>query len=293
MGSKGKITAAGAVVLRGPRDGREVLVVRRSTYKDWSLPKGKPKTDEDLPATAVREVHEETGVRIHLGLPVGTTKYTVDKRTKVVKWWLGVVESERRRRPDKEIEKAVWMPVDKALKKLSYPNEVAVLEEALGLESHATVLLVRHGKAMLRKHWSGADQRRPLSSRGRRQSRRICALLAAYGTSDLLSSTSTRCLQTLEPFAAMQKLPLTGVGLLSEEEAEGHGPQVERFMAGLRQQAAERGTVVAVCGHRPVIPDMRAGLQVVDAPMLTAEVLVVHLGPDGEPIARETHKCAS
>lgn len=293
MGSKGKITAAGAVVLRDAKGGREVLVVRRSTYKDWSLPKGKPKTDEDLPATAVREVHEETGVRIHLGLPVGTTKYTVDKHAKVVKWWLGVIESERRRRPDKEIEKAVWMPADKALKKLSYPNEAAILEEALALESRATVLLVRHGKAMLRKHWSGADQRRPLSSRGRRQSKRISALLAAYGTSDLVSSTSTRCLQTLEPFASMHKLPLTGVGLLSEEEAEGHGPQVEHFMAGLRRQAAERGSVVAVCGHRPVIPDMRTGLLVTDAPMLTAEVLVVHLDGDGEPIAVETHKCAS
>ncbi|MEL4358581.1 MULTISPECIES: NUDIX hydrolase [unclassified Luteococcus] len=293
MGSKGKITAAGAVVLRGAPDKRQVLLVRRGTYKDWSLPKGKPEPDEDAPATAVREVHEETGVKVHLGLPVGTTRYSVGKRDKVVRWWIGLVDSERRRRPDKEVEKAVWMPVDKAMQKMSYPSEVAVLRTALELESAGTILLVRHGKAMLRKHWTGTDAKRPLASRGRRQARRICALMGAYGTSDLISSTSTRCLQTLTPYAERNRLAITGVSLLSEEEAEGHGAQVERYLADLRRRTAERGNTVAVCGHRPVIPDMRAGLGIVDAPMLTAEILVVHLDSDGEPMAIETHKCAA
>ena len=79
------LTAAGAVVLRQNKDVTEVLVIRRPAYKDWSLPKGKQKTDEDLPATAVREVFEETGVTIVLGPPAGSTRYKVDKRTKVVR----------------------------------------------------------------------------------------------------------------------------------------------------------------------------------------------------------------
>lgn len=292
MTKKPEITAAGAVVLRGTGDSRTVLVVHRPAYQDWSLPKGKPDTDEDLPATAVREVYEETGVRIHLGLPLGRTKHSVGKRTKRVSWWLGVLDSERRRRPDGEVDKAVWMPVDKALRKLSYDNEREVLQTALTMESHGAVLLVRHGKAMLRKHWSGTDAKRPLSARGRRQARRLTALLQAYGCPELLSSTSTRCQQTLEPFAAAQKLSLTGVGLLSEEEAEGHEHQVEAFMAGLRRQAAQRKVAMAVCGHRPVLPAMRNGLSVVDKPMLTAETLVVHVNAEGEPVALEIHKSA-
>ncbi|MGO4957880.1 NUDIX hydrolase [Luteococcus sp. Sow4_B9] len=291
MGSKGRITAAGAVVLRGEGDRREVLVVRRSTHKDWSLPKGKPKTDEDLPATAVREVHEETGVRIHLGLPVGQTRYDVGKQRKVVSWWMGIVEHERRRQPNKEVEKAVWMPLDKALEKLSYPNEAEILTRALELESAGTLLVVRHGKAMLRKHWTGSDARRPLSRRGRKQARQIRGLLAAYGTSELLSSTSTRCMQTLIPFALERNLPVVGISLLSEEEAEGHGSEVQQLMAATRRRIAAEGTTVAVCGHRPVLPDMRQGLEVPDKAMLVGEVLVVHLDPEGHPLTVENHKC--
>lgn len=288
--TKGQITAAGAVVLRGEPTHREVLVVRRNTYKDWSLPKGKVHTDEDLPATAVREVLEETGVTIRLGPPVRRTKYTVDKHPKVVHWWVGEVLKERRRRPDKEVEKAVWMPVEKALSKLSYDDERQVLTEALELCWSGTVLVVRHGKAMLRKHWSGTDAKRPLSGRGRRQSKRLPGLLQAYGVDELVSSSSTRCVQTLEPTAAALKLPLARVGLLSEEEAEGHGPAVQSYMRALAVSAAERGAHVAVCGHRPVLPDMREGLGVPDRPMLTGEVLVVHLDGRGEPMATEVHK---
>lgn len=287
---KGTITAAGAVVLRGSGEQREVLVVRRPAYKDWSLPKGKSKTDEDLPATAVREVKEETGVTVTLGLPLGRTKHTVDKRDKVVHWWVGRVLAERRRRPDKEVEKAVWMPLDKAFKKLSYDNEKDVLAKALDAERSGAVLVVRHGKAMLRRHWTGLDARRPLNARGRRQARRLPLLLEAYGVTEAISSTSTRCTQTLEPFATQHRLGMTLVGLLSEEEAEGHGDEVAQYMHELARRCAGEGRVVAVSGHRPVLPDMRRGLGLEDRPMLTAEVLVVHLDGDGVAIATEVHK---
>ena len=52
------LTAGGAVLLRGAEQRRRVLVVPRPAYDDWTLPKGKPRADEPLPATAVREVRE-------------------------------------------------------------------------------------------------------------------------------------------------------------------------------------------------------------------------------------------
>ena len=47
--------------------GREVLLVHRPKYDDWSFPKGKQDPGEHVTATAVREVLEETGVEIRLG----------------------------------------------------------------------------------------------------------------------------------------------------------------------------------------------------------------------------------
>jgi mutator protein MutT len=56
--------AVGAVVLRG--DGA-VLLVRRAqppAVGTWSLPGGKVEPDETIEAAIVREVHEETGLRV-------------------------------------------------------------------------------------------------------------------------------------------------------------------------------------------------------------------------------------
>lgn len=291
MSKKARQHAAGAVVLR-TRDGvDEVLLVHRPKYKDWSLPKGKPFIDEPLPATAVREVLEETGVSIHLGVPLGTTKYTVGQQPKAVHWWLAHCVAQRKHRKDSEVDKVRWFPVDQALKKLSYANERPILRNAMDApRDTGTLLVVRHGKAMLRKHWSGRDDRRPIGSRGRQQARNLVPLLAAYGVDELASSWSTRCMQTLDPAREKLGLPVTGISLLSEEEALGHSTQVQRLMRLWARELGGRGGVMAVCGHRPVLPDMRLGLGVPDKPMLTAETLVVHLDGQGRAIAVETHK---
>ena len=65
------VQAAGAVVLR--KDA--VLLVHRPAYGDWSFPKGKLDRGEPAPVAAVREVGEETGVRIRLGTPLSSQRY--------------------------------------------------------------------------------------------------------------------------------------------------------------------------------------------------------------------------
>ena len=74
-----------------------------------------------------------------------------------------------------------------------------------------TLVLVRHGKAMLRRNWTGRDQERRLTSRGRRQAKELIAVLDAYGVTALKSSSSTRCAQTLTPYAKFAGLDV-GVG---------------------------------------------------------------------------------
>ena len=83
----GDVLAAGAVVIR--KDA--VLLVHRPRYGDWSFPKGKLDRGELAPVAAVREVLEETGVRVRLGTPLASQRYPAGSRIKTVSYWHGRV----------------------------------------------------------------------------------------------------------------------------------------------------------------------------------------------------------
>ena len=64
------VLAAGAVCWRLVGGVAKILVVHRESRADVSLPKGKVDPGELLPETAVREIAEETGLAITLGVLV-------------------------------------------------------------------------------------------------------------------------------------------------------------------------------------------------------------------------------
>ena len=83
------VRAAGGAVWRMVPWGTEVVVVHRPAYGDWTLPKGKREPGESDEACALREVHEETGLRCELGRYVGEVSYHDSRsRPKVVRYWL-------------------------------------------------------------------------------------------------------------------------------------------------------------------------------------------------------------
>lgn len=302
MGSRSrKLHAGGAVVTRPGAGELEVLVVHRPNYDDWCLPKGKLNPDEDAAVAAVREVAEETGIDIRLSRPLGRLRYPVNGDTKTVSWWLGVPTGGRlltRGTPPtksgrQEIDRCRWWPLSRAQQELTYPNERELLADPELLVAGPTVLLVRHGKAMQRRHWSGKDWKRPLSSRGRRQAQRLECLLGAYGVSQLVSSSSTRCVQTLQPYAASSGLTLVTVEALSEEAYEDDEAASTEAMAAVVSQALHNPDApLAVCGHRPLLPMMRHQLGVVEESMLVGETLVVHFDSHGQVVAAESVKSA-
>ena len=83
-----EVRAAGGVVVR-ERDGRrEVAVVHRPKYDDWSLPKGKLHEGEDWQQGALREVEEETGQRCEIEVELEPDRYLDQKgRDKRVRWF--------------------------------------------------------------------------------------------------------------------------------------------------------------------------------------------------------------
>lgn len=282
--SKPPIVAAGCVVLQEV-DGRpKVALVHRPDYDDWSLPKGKVESHELPPTTAVREIAEELGVRVRLGAPLSQVCYEVKSRPKEVYWWVGhATTTQLPPIPKKfadEIDRREWVDVVEAERRLSYPSDVATLREALAAPPVNPLLLVRHGKAIARKDWSKSDPKRPLTERGEQQSAHLVALIEAFGTTTLASSSSTRCVQTLQPAAAALGRTIERFSELSEEGAEAHPKRAAQVTAELatRIRAGER---MAVCGHRPVLPLMAETIGIAPMAMKTAATRIIYLTNEG------------
>lgn len=70
-----EIVAAGALIWRVRDDVFEVLIIHRPNYDDWSWPKGKQDPGESLAETAIREIREEVGLQVTLGVPLAVTSY--------------------------------------------------------------------------------------------------------------------------------------------------------------------------------------------------------------------------
>ncbi|MFZ0530426.1 MAG: NUDIX hydrolase [Propionicimonas sp.] len=286
-----QITAAGTVVLRDGADGqKEVLLVHRPRYHDWSLPKGKIDPDEYLAGCAVRETREEAAVNVRLGIPVDRIQYPVGAGTKTVYYWRARVAGNGQHKSNGEVDEAAWFTVRDALDLVTYADERPLIRQGAALPDSTPLVVVRHGKAMLRSNWSGRDQARPLDERGRRQSRLLVPLLEAYGVTRLASSTSTRCLRTLQPHAKAHRLEIEGWATLSEERASEDPKAVATLTKRLARQAAESGQPMAICGHRPVLPTMLESLGVPPRGLQPGAALVLHLDPAAKVLAVEVHR---
>ncbi len=266
----GDVQAAGAVVLR--KDA--VLLVHRPRYDDWSFPKGKLDRGELAPVAAVREVGEETGLRVRLGSPLNPQRYPNGNRMKTVSYWHGRVVGDHDvggYLVNDEIDEVAWVPVDKARQQLSYRYDRQTLDEALDTEwrTHALIVL-RHGQAWSRKAWRKNDRLRPLLSTGKHQVDRLTPLLAAYAPTRLVTSSSLRCVQSVAPYAAFSGWQVHETDALSEEDATVASVVeiVDELLHG------KEGAVL--CTHRPVLPSVLDAVGVKTEKLAPGELVVVH-----------------
>lgn len=120
----GEIRAAGGIVTR---DGA-VLVVHRPRYDDWTFPKGKAEPGEPDENCALREVHEETGLRCALEDELPATRHVDGNgRPKRVRWWrMGVVADEGFA-PNDEVDEIRWLGLAAAAELLTYADDRALL----------------------------------------------------------------------------------------------------------------------------------------------------------------------
>ena len=281
------VVAAGAVVTRKGANGREVLLVHRPKYDDWSFPKGKRDPGEDITSTAVREVLEETGVEIRLGVPLRPQLYIVSGgRSKTVHYWVGHVVGDddvSTYQANDEVDHLGWFSPTAAAERVTYLDDIDLLEQfRQRRKTTSALLVVRHAKAQKRGTWDGPDPKRPLNEIGEAQARTLVPLFRAFGVSRVLTSSSTRCVQTVQPYAREQVLPVHEVDELSEEEF--HEKTAAAFLAHLMTTPEPS----VLCSHRPVLPRLFEILGISEEPLAPAELIVCH-HRKGELVATERH----
>ncbi|HYI50752.1 MAG TPA: NUDIX hydrolase, partial [Microbacterium sp.] len=161
------VYAAGGVLWRIVDEKILVLFIHRTRYRDVTLPKGKVDPGEMLAETAAREIFEETGIRVSLGVPVGVSRYYLpNKRQKIVHYWAAEATDAAIRAsaflPNKEIAALEWVPLKKAAARLSYPVDVEIIEYFSRLVDEGVlrtfpIIALRHAKALSREEWKGKD----------------------------------------------------------------------------------------------------------------------------------------
>jgi 8-oxo-(d)GTP phosphatase len=308
--SRPPVLAAGAVVWR-ERSGRlEVLVVHRPRYRDWSWPKGKVEGDESLPAAAVREVEEETGLRVALGRPLPSAHYTLGEGLqKSVRYWAAAGPSGTLPPPPnpEEVDETRWVSAPEAEQMLTRRGDRTQLLQVVEAYEDGTLRtfpigVLRHGHARPKSAWAHADAERPLVRAGRTQAEAVVDTLAAYAPERVVSSPWRRCTETVEPFLARHG-GLLGTKLRTKNPLSEDGHRRDRAKTAdlVRKLVAKRRPVV-VCTHRPVLGTLlgalagraevgRSGdLPARDPFLAPGELLVAHVAhSSGRVVAVERH----
>ncbi|GAA4580739.1 NUDIX hydrolase [Micromonospora coerulea] len=248
------IRAAGGVAWRRAARGVEVCLVHRPRYGDWSLPKGKLDPGEHPLRAAVREVAEESDVRAVPQVRLPTVRYRSEGRSKLVDYWSMRAAAVGGFQPDTEVDEVRWLPVDEAARLVSYPHDAEVLGAFAALPPvTGTVLLVRHAHAGKRGTWSGPDTGRPLDATGWAQAQALAELVALVRPARLLSASARRCVQTLDPAAALLDLPIEVVGDFDEPKPGQQQDECALAAAARLTALAAEGSV-AVCSQGKVLP---------------------------------------
>lgn len=126
------IRAAGGLLWRNSDRGRQLLVIYRRRYDDWTLPKGKLDEGESWEDAALREVAEETGCKATIDGFAGIVSYVPHDQPKVVLFFNMSLEGhciERHEASGGEVDDLRWITVPEALELLNYEGERGLLRD--------------------------------------------------------------------------------------------------------------------------------------------------------------------
>ena len=132
-GKPTKPTASSGAVVVGP--GERILLLRREDEDIWCLPKGTVEPGESLEQTAVREVEEETGLRVRLLRPIHEVRYSFFwppggvNYDKTVTYFLAEPIGGRLE-PEPGFDEVRWVSREEAMRLLHWKNDKEVVDRA-------------------------------------------------------------------------------------------------------------------------------------------------------------------
>lgn len=256
------IKAAGVVCWRQQKTKLEFLLVNRDKYGDWSFPKGKQDPGELLVETAVREMYEETGIKLKLGRKLKVAKYKVSNgEDKEVHYWASKIKEKAWKKskfqPNEEIQKLEWVEYDKAKTILTYPHdkELAVQAAKLwrdGLLETRSLVILRHAKATPRTNWKDGEASRPLLPEGMMQAKKLAKTLMCFGPKRVISSPWQRCVSTVEPYAKLAKKKIILRSQITEFKSKKNPKQARQIVEDIF--GSDKNSLI--CTHRPALPEV-------------------------------------
>lgn len=119
-------------MFRRQQNVHEFLLIKHRKGGHWGFPKGHVEDGETEHQTAIREVYEETGLKIELldGFREEETYSPAAGIMKTVVYFLATSVSDDVRYVLPEVEEHAWLSLEDALNRLSYESQCILLKQA-------------------------------------------------------------------------------------------------------------------------------------------------------------------
>lgn len=124
--------SCGAVIIKCFDTKYKVLLINHVNGGHWSFPKGHMKGNETESETALREINEETGLKVNLDTRFRhlNTYFPKENTIKDVIYFLAFSEESALTAQSEEINEANWYTFEEALEKITYGNDIMLLKTA-------------------------------------------------------------------------------------------------------------------------------------------------------------------
>ena len=126
--------SCGAVVFRKREGEPQILLIRHQNGGHWAFPKGHVEKKETEEETALREIREETGLKVKLDTDFrATVSYSPKPEVmKEVVYFAAKADKDAApKRQEEEVLAIDWFVPEDALDQVTYENDRQILEEFL------------------------------------------------------------------------------------------------------------------------------------------------------------------